>query len=68
MKPDAERAAIAIVAQRLSVQFPDIAPSVVSRVVSDTHQQFADHPTRDYVPVLVADAARDRLRVLRSAR
>ena len=44
----AERAAIAL---------------VVQRVVQDTHARFAGHPTREFVPILVEDSARDRLRV-----
>ena len=66
MTSDAERAAVSRVAQRLSVQFPDVAPTVVSRVVHEAYRRFADHPTRDFVPVLVAETARDRPRVIDS--
>ena len=38
-------------------------PAVVQRVVQDTHRRFAGHPTREFVPILVEDSARDRLRV-----
>ena len=38
-------------------------PAVVQRVVQDTHARFAGHPTREFVPILVEDSARDRLRV-----
>jgi hypothetical protein len=64
---DAERTAIARVAQRLSARFPNVAPAVVSRVVRETHHCFHDHPTREFVPILVEDAARDRLRVIHSS-
>ena len=38
-------------------------PAVVQRVVQDAHARFAGHPTREFVPILVEDSARDRLRV-----
>jgi hypothetical protein len=52
------------VAQTLSLRFPHIAPAVVSRVVRETHARYGAHPTREFVPILVEDAARDRLRVI----
>ena len=61
---DAERVAIARVQQRLSAQFPDVPAAVVGRVVNEAYERFVDHPTRDFVPVLVAESARDRLRVI----
>jgi hypothetical protein len=64
MTSDAERTAIAHVAQCLSLRFPNIAPAVVSRVVRDTYDSYGTHPTREFVPILVEDAARDRLRVI----
>jgi hypothetical protein len=66
MTSDAERVAIAHVAQSLSDRFPNIAPTVVARVVRETHDSYLAHPTREFVPILVEDAARDRLRVLGS--
>jgi len=59
----AERVAIARVVQRLSVQFSMLDPAVVQRVVQEAHARFAGHPTREFVPILVEDSARDRLRV-----
>jgi len=35
---------------------------LVARVVWDTYRHFDAHPTRDVAPILVQDAARDRLR------
>ena len=64
MSSDAERAAIDRVTQRLSARFPTLAPLVVARVVRDTHRRFAAHPTREFVPILVEDAAMDALRVM----
>ena len=39
----------------------------MARVVWDTYRHFDAHPTRDVVPILVQDAARDRLRVMPAA-
>ena len=72
MPPDPESSAIDHVAQRLSRQFSNLDDAVVARVVWDTYRRFDGHPTREAVPILVQDAARDRLRVMptppRSAR
>ena len=38
-------------------------PAVVQRIVQEAHARFAGHPTREFVPILVEDYARDRLRV-----
>ena len=59
----AECAAIAHVVQRLSAQFSMLDAAVVQRVVQETHARFDGHPTREFVPSLVEDSARDRLRV-----
>ena len=63
MTTDAELTAIHPVTQRLSARFPLIPPTLFSQVVLETHDGFADHPTREFVPVLVEETARDRLRV-----
>jgi hypothetical protein len=67
MSSDAERAAIDRVTQRLSARFPALPPAVVARVVCDKHRRFAAHPTREFVPILVEDAALDALRVTPTA-
>ena len=59
-----ERTAIDRVAQRLSAQFHALDVGLVARVVWDTYRHYDAHPTRDFVPILVEDAARDRLRVM----
>ena len=64
MTSDPERKAVGLVAHRLLVQFPNLAPAVVTRVVNDTHDHYRAHPTREFVPILVEDAARDRLSVI----
>ena len=64
MASDAERIAIDRVARRLSRQFGVFDAAVVAGVVWDTYRHFDAHPARDVVPVLVQDAARDRLRVM----
>ena len=67
MTADPERAAIDHVTQRLSRQFTNLDTTLVARVVWDTYRHFDTHPTRDVVPILVQDAARDRLRVMPAA-
>ena len=64
MASDAERIAIDHVAHRLSRQFGIFDAALVARVVWDTYRHFDAHPARDVVPVMVEDAARDRLRVM----
>jgi hypothetical protein len=64
MIADAERHAIEHVAQRLSRQFPAVDPAVVRQVVHDMYHRFDAHPTREFVPILVEEAARDRLTVM----
>ncbi len=64
MPTEPEHSAIDLVAQRLSRQFANLDTDLVNRVVWDTYRHFDAHPTRDVVPILVQDAARDRLRVM----
>jgi len=68
MTSDPERLANDLVKQRLSSRFPMVGDAVVARVVRDAHHRFDGHPTREFVPILVEDAARDMLRVLPAAR
>lgn len=56
----AERKALAEVQTRLEERFPDLHPDVVAAAVSLAHSEL-DGPVRDFVPVLVEHAARDRL-------
>jgi hypothetical protein len=64
MTTDAERAALDRVTRRLADRFPTLAPALVARVVQDMHRRYATHPSREFVPILVEDAALDSLRVM----
>ena len=64
MRPEPESSAVDHVAQRLSRQFVHLNAELVARVVWDTYRHYDEHPNRDVVPILVQDAARDRLRVM----
>jgi hypothetical protein len=48
------------VVARLSERFPDVSHEVIEAAVRVEHEGL-DGPVRDYVPVLVEHAARDRL-------
>ncbi len=48
--------------QRLSGLFPSVDPLVVAGVVFDSYRLYVDHPNPNFVPVLVEEASRDRLR------
>jgi hypothetical protein len=48
---------------RLSAQFAALDAALVQQVVRDTRRRFDGHPTREFVPILVEDSARYRLRV-----
>jgi hypothetical protein len=61
---DGERKAIDLVTQRLCASFPTVDEALVDRVVRQAHHRFLGHPTREFVPILVQDAARDILRVM----
>ena len=55
-----ESRAMEEVVARLSERFPDVAHEVIEAAVRVEHESL-DGPVRDYVPVLVEHAARDRL-------
>ncbi len=55
-----ERAALAEVEERLCRRFPELDPTVVEAAVRVSHAQLTG-PIRDFVPLLVERAARDRL-------
>jgi len=56
----AEMKALADVQVRLQEAFPELDADVVEAAVRVAHSQL-DGPVRDFVPVLVEHAARDRL-------
>lgn len=55
-----ERLALVGVEERLCRRFPELDPTVVEAAVRLAHAQLTG-PIRDFVPVLVERAARDRL-------
>ena len=55
-----EEHAVQAVEERLRARFPDIDPTEVKHVVRGAHAELTG-PLRDYVPVLVEHAARERL-------
>lgn len=55
-----EEHAVQAVEERLRARFPDIDPAEVKDVVHGAHAELTG-PLRDYVPVLVEHAARERL-------
>jgi len=61
MDREHEQRALADVCQRLSQQFPDLDPALVEAAVKVSHHELNGSPIRDFVPLLVEHAARDRL-------
>ncbi|WP_448811041.1 three-helix bundle dimerization domain-containing protein [Agromyces bauzanensis] len=62
MHIDEEGQALDHVIDRLAERFPDVTRDHVAVVVAEAHLGLEGHPIRDFVPVLVEHAARDRLR------
>lgn len=60
MDSENEEHAIKAVEERLRARFPDVAPTDVKDVVHRAHAELTG-PLRDFVPVLVEHAARERL-------
>jgi hypothetical protein len=60
-----EKQAVEQVTERLAVRFPGIPAAVVRSTVRDEHIKLQGR-VRDYVPVLVERAARERLGVIAS--
>ncbi|MBT2248117.1 hypothetical protein JHV56_05310 [Arthrobacter sp. BHU FT2] len=56
--------AMSAVVDRLAAKHPDVARQVIEDVVQDEHRSLDAGRLRDFVPVLVEHAARDRLRTL----
>ena len=61
MDAEHEQHALAGVRDRLCAQFPQLDSTVVEVAVRLAHEELAESPIRDFVPVLVEHAARDRL-------
>jgi hypothetical protein len=62
-----EDRAVAQVIVRLATRYPDVARASIEKTVHDRQHELADNPVRDYVPVLIEHAAKDRLRRTRPA-
>ena len=60
-KAEHEARALAEVVERLVARFPDVAENRVREIVRAAHQEFANRPIRDYVPVFVERTAKDEL-------
>ncbi len=58
-----EAAALEQVVQALVARFASVDAAAVRSVVQEVHRTF-DGPVRDYVPLLVERASRDRLRAM----
>jgi hypothetical protein len=57
-----EDKAIATLTRRLTESFADLySPEDIEAAVHTAHQKFADHPVRDYVPILVERIVREEL-------
>lgn len=58
---DEERRLIAQVADRLARRYATVPVETVVAVVSDTHARFDGRRIRDFVPLLVERAAKEKL-------
>lgn len=64
MNRSEEDRAIAEAAERLMKAFPGVSPDTVERAVTDSRPEFDGNPIRDFVPLFVERAAKQRLRTL----
>jgi hypothetical protein len=62
-----EDRAIAEAAERLTKRFPDLSPDLVEAAVADSRPEFDGNPIRDFVPLFVERAAKQRLQTLVSS-
>ena len=62
MNPQEEDRAVAKVIDRLAEKFPDAPRVRIEEAVHEQQEALARNPVRDYVPVLIEHAAKDRLR------
>jgi hypothetical protein len=56
-----EARALEEVVERLVARFPDVAEDRVREIVRAAHEEFANRPIRDFVPVFVERTARNEL-------
>ena len=64
---DQESRAIDEVLNRLRTAYPDVPADTVDTAVRAAQAKLADHPIRDFVPVLVERGAREQLRAEQGA-
>ena len=61
MDDEHEQLAMDDVRERLCQLFPELDPAVVEAAVRLSYAELTESPIRDFVPILVEHAARDRL-------
>ncbi|WAH95890.1 three-helix bundle dimerization domain-containing protein [Arthrobacter sp. MMS18-M83] len=61
MTRDDEARALVAVINHLAERFPDIPRSVIQNAVAEEHSSLSSGRIRDYVPVLVEHAVKNRL-------
>jgi hypothetical protein len=59
-----EARAVDHVAERLTIRFPGIPMDTVLAAGNASYEMFTGKPIRDFVPVMVERAARERLRTV----
>lgn len=67
MNRSEEDRAIAEAAERLIQAFPQLPSETVEQAVAESKPEFDGNPIRDFVPLFVERAAKNRLRTLESA-
>ncbi|BAH55947.1 MULTISPECIES: three-helix bundle dimerization domain-containing protein [Rhodococcus] len=67
MTNDEELLHIERVIDRLDTRYPDIARESIEEVVRSAHAHFVNGKVRDFVPLLVERAARERIQGLVSS-
>ncbi|HEY9417634.1 hypothetical protein AXA44_27450 [Rhodococcus sp. SC4] len=64
MLNDEEQLHLTRVIDRLQTRYPDVSRDTIDEVVRSAHGQFADRKVRDFVPLLVERAAREKIQEL----
>ncbi len=62
VNPQEEDRAVAKVIDRLAEKFPESPRVRIEQAVHEQQEALAGNPVRDYVPVLIEHAAKNRLR------
>ena len=61
MIDEAETQTLAVVAQRIRDQFPNLPPEFVDAAVARFHREYDGRPIREFVPLLVERQVREHL-------